>query len=170
VRLHECLKRRFLAHPTEQTLEGKVRAGDENKEHGKGVDLPDVSPLSAFLHREEPITDPQTSSPDDPLPLAEPDSNDNRKLSKLFMRVRRKDTITSGKQAPGKITCDPPPEAVEARTGSVSQAGPSSHAGLVHNTSSPMTSGQAGVPIMRGASVLTICLLVFRVVTPPTSE
>jgi hypothetical protein len=72
------------------------------------------------------------------------------------MRVRRKDT-TSGKQIPAKIICDPSPEAVEAPTGSVSQAGSSSHAGLVHNTSSPMTSGQAGVPIMRGASVLTIC-------------
>jgi hypothetical protein len=72
------------------------------------------------------------------------------------MRVRRKDTTTPGGQAPAKIICDPSPEAVEAPTGSVSQAGSSSPAGLVHNTSSPMTSGQAGVPIMRGASVLTM--------------
>ncbi|KAJ8592525.1 hypothetical protein M405DRAFT_812635 [Rhizopogon salebrosus TDB-379] len=137
VRLHECLKRHFFAHralsdspvqalgsnnPTEHTLEGKVRTGDEDEEH---VDLPD------------------TSSADDPLPPAEPDNNGNGKLSKIFMRVRRKDTTASGKQAAAKITCDPPPEAVEARTGSVSQAGSSSHAGLVHNTSSPMTSGQS---------------------------
>jgi hypothetical protein len=72
------------------------------------------------------------------------------------VRVRRKDTI-SGKQTLAKTTCDLSPEAVEAPTGSVSQAGPSSHVGLVHNTPSPTTSGQAGVSIMRGASVLTIC-------------
>jgi hypothetical protein len=50
MRLHERLKRRFFAHPTEQILEGKVRAGDKDKEYGEDVDLPDVSPLSTFLH------------------------------------------------------------------------------------------------------------------------
>lgn len=69
MRLHECLKRCFFtqralsdspveasgsSNPTEQALGGRVRTGDEDEEH---VDLPDVSPFSAFLHREEPITD-----------------------------------------------------------------------------------------------------------------
>jgi hypothetical protein len=152
---------------TERASDRKFGSGDKDKD-----DL-DVSLISAFqrshlnkIHcqcsasiasvaaehsdgkcsqREESITDTKNPPSDELYSPADFNSDDNRKLWKLLMRARWKDTA-SGKKAPTKMRHIRSPDVVKAHTDGMSQAALPSHAGPAHTHTSPQVmAGQAGV-------------------------
>ena len=155
MRLQERLKRRFFtsrarsppspleapAHkqPTEPTLDGKVRGGEERN---KDVDLPDVSPISPLVvhwhlnmmgyqcsaivmvgtaeqntgkERKE-LADAEALPPHDAFPTAEFDTNENHTFWK-FLRAEGKNATTS----PAHMTHGTSPKAVEVYAVRVTQ-------------------------------------------------
>ncbi|KAG1726884.1 WD40-repeat-containing domain protein [Suillus paluster] len=137
--------------PNQPTPEGRVRAGEEDKENDQNVDCSTNTSLGTKdkgKQRDKSPADSHTPLPDDPTPpLPELDNEGNHNIWKRLMRTRGKDHASAG-MAPAMKR----PEVVEV----YAVRGFQGYVALTHKKKSKLPVAMCSMPITASGSSQTV--------------